>query len=395
MDLQHHFTNQDKKSLFKTPENVKNFFTGLIHPCLQDKSPAVQAGESWKNWIGDENNIILAGLNLEKAKLVVVDVDLYKKEFSEDKNAQAFYEKVKQTSRFMQKTQSNGEHYFFKKPEDRIIKNAFPFSGVEIKSAGGYVCLYNFPFLTEAGFDSFQEFYEALPEFKFKYPKQQKTDNWREGNRNNMLNKEVYAGSMSGNPLRILKAAYDAGRTGLPWAETQATAQSGLNSGEGLSIAKVLKIIQPKKTKLKIENIANNAKNETAMLKTRFLTEKDIKKPVAFITNFLLDNDFNFVGGPTKLGKSRAILTILSKELNDKKQNGLILTTENDPYTMLAPLLKELKAMNRFKILDENSAKWFPKANLTGQEKAQIFVNRISEIINEKPREMPAYRSSA
>ena len=65
----------------------------------------------------------------------------------------------------MQKTQSGGEHYFFKQPEGWPIKNKFPFPGVEVKGKGGYCCMYEafFP----KGISTYEEFHAQLPVFDF------------------------------------------------------------------------------------------------------------------------------------------------------------------------------------------------------------------------------------
>ncbi len=156
------FNNIKKKSPV-TPEAVKQFFDGYIFPCMGNKKPAVDKGTSWKNWTGDISLIkSLAGLNCDKADIVVFDFDLYKKEFKDSPQSKALYEKVKSLTKFKQTTQSGGEHYFFKQPAEPKQKNAAPLPGIEIRGVGGYVILYSFPFKNK-DIKSFEDFKKSLP----------------------------------------------------------------------------------------------------------------------------------------------------------------------------------------------------------------------------------------
>ena len=149
----------------ETPDNVKEFFKDYIFPCQQNKKPAVPQKTSWQVWEGETKNITLAGLHCGKAGLVVFDFDIYKPEFKNSKEAQALYKKIKKLTPFKQTTQSGGEHYFFKQPEGQSIYNKKPCPGVEIRATGGYVCLYEMPFLSDANIESFNDFYNLLPVF--------------------------------------------------------------------------------------------------------------------------------------------------------------------------------------------------------------------------------------
>lgn len=132
----------------RTPEISKKIFQDYIFPCKKNKSPAIHKGTSWQNWTGNITDKQLAGLNCEKADLVVIDFDIYKDEFKKSKESQSFYKEVKRHAVYMQRTQSGGEHFFFKQPflKQNKIRNSCPFPCVEIRGIGGYVCLYQTPF---------------------------------------------------------------------------------------------------------------------------------------------------------------------------------------------------------------------------------------------------------
>ena len=146
----------------KTPELVKTFFADFIFPCKANKTPATLG--NWQDWEGNIDLIKLAGLDLKKADLLVIDFDFYKPEWNAE--SQKFYERVKKINQFVVKTQSGGEHYYFRQPEnpEQKITNKFPLEGVEFKGVGGYVCLYNLPFYEKAGIENFDALKKLLPE---------------------------------------------------------------------------------------------------------------------------------------------------------------------------------------------------------------------------------------
>lgn len=219
--------------LFETPTFGKQIFKDFIFPCQQNKAPAI--GESWKTWRGNTEDITLAGLDCGKAGLVVVDFDFYKSEFKKDRNALAFYHQVKIKSKFMQKTKSGGEHYFFRRPEDRKIGCMNPFIGVDIKGIGGYVCIYNVPFHQGANFETFSEFYKALPVFDFQIKGKPlanvHSSEWAKGNRNNTLNTKLYRVLSMGDWTGARNVLDEAEKAGLSHKEICRTAKSVVASG--------------------------------------------------------------------------------------------------------------------------------------------------------------------
>ena len=154
---------KDMVKIPQSPDSAKTFFKNLIFPCGPSKKPAVPYGTSWRKWTGDIESIGLAGLDCGRAGIVVFDFDLYKPDFKNSPQSQTLYKKVKELSQFMQKTQSGGEHYFFKQPEGQKITNKAPLPGIETRGSGGYVCIYSLPFLPEAGIETFEDFYKLLP----------------------------------------------------------------------------------------------------------------------------------------------------------------------------------------------------------------------------------------
>ena len=160
----------------KTPDKAKEIFKPFLFPCKQNKRPDVKG--SWIHTAPIKTRSIdsdLCGLDCGQAGLVVVDFNLYKKEFQESKKSQKFYEMVKKETRYFQRTQSGGEHFFFRKHPKIEVKNAPFFPCVDIRTTGGYICLYQVPFKPDNAYGSFEEFYKELPYFKWQKKERTKT----------------------------------------------------------------------------------------------------------------------------------------------------------------------------------------------------------------------------
>lgn len=157
-----------KQNLKTTPPNAKELFKAFLFPCRDDKSPALKKGESWEKDNPEKKPVVrstdkpLCGLDCAEAGLVVVDIDTYKPEFKQSKPAQAFFAQCLKKSQFRYKTPRGGWHFFFK----GRIKSRAPFPGVEIKSVGGYVCMYAHP-AELAGYETWEDFYHDLPKWTF------------------------------------------------------------------------------------------------------------------------------------------------------------------------------------------------------------------------------------
>lgn len=162
------FNKITKPKIIKTPDTAKELFKGFLFPCNQDKTTKIKKGDSWlynnktKKPVIRSINCALCGLDCGQAQLIVVDIDTYKKEFKESKEAQKFFSECLKKSQFHYKTPSGGWHFFFK----GSIKSFDPFPGVEIKSQGKYVCLYAHP-APQTDIDNWEEFYNMLPEWDF------------------------------------------------------------------------------------------------------------------------------------------------------------------------------------------------------------------------------------
>lgn len=375
--------------MIATPDSAKQLFQPFLFPCKDNKQPDVSKGLSWLQGSGKltvrDTRKPLCGLDCGQAGLVVVDFDVYKESFKKSESAQSFYKECLRTCKFKVKTPSGGYHFFFR----GSTKSFTPYPGVDIKSQGGYVCLYSDP---AKGFENFKAFHQALPQWWFVSFGEETPGHERPLLRENKLKEHREFGPGQNNwavPQRAGKAGshkdFDAFENDLIDLMTK-------NRDNPKELKKHIKDYRqvfwravvwgtiPKKTKLKIQEIAEEGMKEVSYTETIQLTENDIKKPKAFIEDFLLDSEFNFVGGPTKLGKSRALLSMLSQELKEG-QTGLILSTENDQETMMAPLLKELNAFTKFKFITDDAAKYFPKAAKDGPQKAEVFVSRIRQIL--------------
>ena len=152
-----------------TPKNAKELFKPFLFPCRLNKTPDIRKGQSWEHNNPEKKPIIrsidtaLCGLDCGHARVVVIDIDSYKMDFKNSKPAQKFFSECKKKSSFLYKTPRGGHHIFFK----GTIKSCAPFPGVEIKSKGGYICLYNHP-ATLGKYESWDEFYKDLPIWDFK-----------------------------------------------------------------------------------------------------------------------------------------------------------------------------------------------------------------------------------
>ena len=171
-----------EKTQAKTPQSAKDLFKDFLFPCDLKKNPVLEKGKSWsvwakdnsEKWIKNTKKVIrsitsrLCGLDCGQANLVVVDIDQYKEDFKQSKEAQAFLKECLKRSQFVVKTPRGGLHIFFKQPKAMIIGCPKPYDGVEIKGRGGYVCSYGLPFNPDAiECNSYEAFYNNLPEFPY------------------------------------------------------------------------------------------------------------------------------------------------------------------------------------------------------------------------------------
>ena len=367
----------------ETPRAIKELFKAFLFPCREDKSPALGKDQSWLSGNPEKKEVIrsieatLCGLDCGQAGIVVVDFDTYKDDFKKSKEAQIFFKECKDKSKFCYKTPRGGHHFFFKGK----IKSFNPHPGVEIKAQGGYVCLYSHP-APQANYEDWDSFYDDLPVFDFTEWGKEQTKKREFG-----PGKNHYA-----IPQRAGKAGAHADLKAMEEDLTELLFKNRNNTHEikkhlkdymqKFRMSIIWKSLTPKAQK-NIKDITEDIQKEIELTKVQTLSEKDIKKPEAFVQDFLLDYEFNFVGGPTKLGKSRAILSILSKRLQATKQTGLILSTENDQHTMMAPLLKELNAFNNFAFIPDEASKYFNSQSQTGPDKASAFVTRINNILTD------------
>ena len=156
-----------EKTQPETPQRVKELFKEFLFPCNPDKTPYLQKGETWQFHLDTPKKLVrgidqpLCGLDLGHAGLIVIDLDIYKDAFKNSKEAYKFWHKVKQKTTFRQKTQSGGEHLFFRQTE-KTVGNSVPFPGVDIKGFGGYVCMYA-DIAPLVNFSSYTELYNAIP----------------------------------------------------------------------------------------------------------------------------------------------------------------------------------------------------------------------------------------
>ena len=396
---------------------IKQIFKGKIFPVSQDKKPQVRYKQNWQHWEGDEDHILLAGLNLTKCDMLVVDFDTYKEDFKRSKEAQAFYRAVKAKALFMQKTQSGGEHYFFKQPEGKKIKNSSPFPGVDIKGIGGYICLYQ-AFFDPARdcIETFKKFHSLLPVFDFK-------------DYNKITGEALSNGEFKNQELVIKSEPISPGRTTSkippqkitepgPGRNNKANAQNMFRAGQAgsveqakehikkliqnnqgrpdfdldahlkdaLSVFKKSFIPQQESPAVTPRNRARKSKAETEnkdIYKTVPFTKIVEKQPTALYADFLLENEFNFIYGANKIGKTQGILFLLSKALKKEDKCG-ILSTENDPQMMLKRLLNFMEWEDKFTHINDKLVKTFTmKEAKSGIDKIKVFLKRLRLLLTE------------
>lgn len=148
----------------ETPKAAKDFFAGFLFPC-KGAGPSLPQGKAWQASKANSyrgTKAVLCGLDLEQAGLAIAAFDTHSAEFKASKAAQAFKEKCRRVSAFRVRTPRGGQQFFFKGQAPA----GQPFPGAEIKSAGAFIFLYNLPF-KEGAFESFEDFYEALPQWPF------------------------------------------------------------------------------------------------------------------------------------------------------------------------------------------------------------------------------------
>lgn len=123
----------------------------------------------------------------------------------------------------------------------------------------------------------------------------------------------------------------------------------------------------------------SGSEDEAQMLIHTPFTEIEPKKPVSFYEKTLLHHEFNFLYGAGKIGKTRGILFLIKKALENTKNKCAILSTENDAQYMLSPLFKNLKCSDFFISLNNKIIKQFIiiGKNTTNIDKTDQFLFRL------------------
>ena len=289
----------------------------------------------------------MAGLDCAKAKIAVVDSDCYKDIFKADAHSKAFYQKVISRSKFCQRTQSGGWQHFFKWSENKIIKskNAI-FSGIDLKAHGGYVCLYQMPFNPKAGFETFKEFYDALPVFDFSI-KQKVSAGWTPGNRNNNLNKLLYSAinrNDLGTAIEVLNRAVE---SELPVSEICRTFKSVVDSG-----------ITPK-----LGAVKQDATEKSPSTELKIISLSDAESvPIEWLKDgWIPKGEFTVIIGQTNMGKTSIMLRWLVKIAQKENKPVLYYGPENPVSKIKEIVGKENENHIRiFQDFDENKQKLQP-----------------------------------
>ena len=322
-------THSDLSKGKETPKAAKTLFAPFCFPVGPDKTPLLQKGKTWLH--GKEGTVrsiesSLVGIDLQQAGIVVADFDIYKKEFKESKISQHFYKACQQKSTYRYQTPSGGVHIWFKGQ----TKSCSPYPGVDLKSRGGYVVVWQHP-AAVGGFDDFESFYRCLPEFNFReFDTKKKPDPWSPGNRNNTLNSKMYNSLVSGDTMAALKTMFEAGKAKLPWIEARPTALSAIKAAGGFPKLSKEEAPRPVAT-------GNQTKNPQIDLAN-----------IHYIHTIIPQGIFTLITAETGTGKTNIITYIACIELLKNPQRKLyIYSQESDwniniiPYALAAGLTLE------------------------------------------------------
>lgn len=396
----HSNLNPKKPKKIKTPDKVKTLFKEFLFP-TENKKSAVPKGMTWKKTnpqtkvLYRSTNALQCGFDCAHANIVVVDIDSYKESFKKSKEAQDFAEQAHKHSQISYSTPSGGQHIFFKVPPGIEIKDSKPFDCIEIKGSG-YVVMYDMPCpYSQATLNTFQDFHDILPVYPFLKPQAKKkiqTDiKFGKGLNNKAIaHRAGRAGSNQDfeQAENDLVEMIDSNKNRPDWNAKQHIKDYFLKFKSSL-FYKTNQLIEPELPGHTFEE-KKIIKKETEDMLTKGTQFKniDVEIPTAFIQNLLLHYDFNFVGGPLKAGKSRAIITLLQQQLSAQKNEdkAIILSTENNKNSVLKPLIKQIKGDALFIHIPDKASQYFDETAKTQKEKLSIYLTRIDTILKRHPQ---------
>ena len=200
-----------------------------VFPCVGGKeknckSPAVKG---WQVYSCAEEEIIeyqkkhptaLWAIHCDQ-DFFVIDVDTYNPEFKKSQEAITLFYELKKRYKVYQKTQNGGYHFFF---QGKFKNRTSLLPGIDVKSVGGYVILYQNP-VTDVKIESKQEFFNILPKFEFALFPKTKTE---VGKRNNTLFLSLIRASKEEYPRTKEIQIQIAQNSGLPQKEIENTVRS-------------------------------------------------------------------------------------------------------------------------------------------------------------------------
>ena len=287
----------------------------------------------------------------------VLDLDTHKTIFNKSKKSQKIFEKVKQL-KIKQTTIHGGQHYFFKGKYKNTASALAP--AIDTKSENGYVILYENP-TPYLKIETKQDFIDLLPTIKTPKPKE-KPPLFQIGTRNDDLFRKTLESLREGHPENIPLFIQAAKNSGLPNKE----------------IAQAVK--SAKRT-----HFENLGKDEEEYI-PHGVQEADYKVHTPLIDGLLLHYSFNMVGGPLKIGKSRALMALINYVLSLPEMKGkeaVILSSENNK-NMLIPLilaLRDGKKVDNIKIIKSKVRKDFD-AKKFSTEKIAEMIERVRLLLS-------------
>ena len=150
--------------------------------------------------------------------------------------------------------------------------------------------------------------------------------------------------------------------------------------------------IDNKKFMAEMEKVLLREKNkEDIMFETMPFTQVKYRAPIPFCRKILLDNEFNFMYGWPKIGKTRALLKLIidtleikNKDLKIEDQKKCaVLSTDNDREMVLKPLFAAMGCETKFLSVNDALGKYWPDLDT---KRLPEFLERVEIYIQKHPQ---------
>ena len=354
-------------------------------PCsLKNKVPCI----NWKTHPGfgfDEINQYLE-INpdtfwaIRCDKFGAYDFDCYSPTYGTD--AKKLFSYFEKNCKIKQKTLNGGWHFLVRDKLD----NTPATDGVDRRGKDGIIFLYD-DFLPDkiwSQIHDIDDFLSLIPYLKNILPTHlltntQKKGNklangaWKEGQRNNNLNKEAYLGRTTGENERIVKAITKAAKSGLSDDEIIKVVASQ-HRGFLIQDSPVDIDTKPKKT----AEVQKKTPGSETFKVYEFKRTDNLVKPPTFVDRLLLHNTLNYVTGPQKIGKTTALFDLGSEGLEKiPGATGLIISIENPVFEKLQRQIHVRELWDTLRVVDKKIARFEPSEKPNYYQRIDWFIQRI------------------